>query len=94
MKVRIAKICLVALLLLLFSFSLSLAWDPPPYRNTGHTWDEKNGSTAYRYNNTRNYVDGYFIIFTNPYTWVIVDFSKAVKKNGSLKANQTFNRAQ
>lgn len=93
MKASIAKVCLVALLLLLFGFSLSLAGDPLPFRNTGHTWDEKNGSTAYR-NYGRNYVDGYFIIFTNPYTWVIVDFSKTVKKDGSLKANQTVNKAQ
>ena len=93
MKVSIAKVSLVALLLLLFSFSFSLAWDPPEYRNTGHTWDEKNGSTAYR-NYGRNLVDGYFIIFTNPYTWVIVDFGKTVKKDGSTKANQTVNRAQ
>jgi len=93
MKVSIAKVSLVALLLLLFSFSFSLAWDPPEYRNTGHTWDEKNGSTAYR-NYGRNLVDGYFIIFTNPYTWVIVDFGKTVKKDGSTKTNQTVNRAQ
>lgn len=93
MKVSIAKVFLVALLLLLFSFSFSLAWDPPEYRNTGHTWDEKNGSTAYR-NYGRNLVDGYFIIFTNPYTWVIVDFGKTVKKDGSAKSDQTLKRAQ
>ncbi len=93
MKVKIFKISLVALFLLLFLLSFAWAWDPPDFRNTGHTWDEKNGSTAYRYP-SRNFVDGYYIIFNGPYNWVILNLSKSIKKSNSLNETQNISRAQ
>ena len=94
MRVKFSRVSLMALLLLLFSFSISLSGDPRLYRSssksTGHTWDEKaeGGSIIFK-SHSRDYMDGYYIIFTNPYNWVILDFSKMVKKNGSTKAGET-----
>ncbi|HKZ21960.1 MAG TPA: hypothetical protein VJ165_02030 [candidate division Zixibacteria bacterium] len=94
MRAKCSKVSLTALLLLLFAFSISLSGDPRLYRNsgksTGHTWDEKGegGSIIFK-SHSRDYMDGYYIIFTNPYNWVILDFSKMVKKNGSTKAGET-----
>lgn len=99
MKVRIAKVCLVALLLLLFIYSISLAGDPPPYRSTGkstgNTWDEKSEGGGIIFSGKhRFFVDGYYIIISNSYTWVIVDLSKTINKSNSLKADQNIKKAQ
>ena len=94
MRVKFSRVSLTALMLLLFAFSISLPGDPRLYRSTsksaGNTWDEKSegGSIIFK-NHPRDYMDGYYIIFTNPYNWVILDFSKMVKKNGSTKAGET-----
>ena len=98
MRVKFCRVSLMALLLL-FAFSISLAGDPSRYKSTtkgtGHTWDEKSegGSIIFK-THSRDYMDGYYIIFTNPYNWVILDFSKMVKKNGSTKAGETLKKAQ
>jgi len=94
MREKFGRVSLTALLLLLFAFSISWSGDPRLYRsgskNAGHTWDEKGegGSIIFK-NHSRDYRDGYYIIFTNPYNWVILDFSKMVKKSGSTKAGET-----
>ena len=93
MRVKFGRVSLMALLLLLFTFSISWSGDPRLNRsgskNTGHTWDEKaeGGSIIFK-SHSRDYMDGYYIIFTNPYNWVILDFSKMVKKSGSTKAGE------
>ena len=92
MSKKFLKVSLVALgLLLLFSFCF--AWDPP-YRNTGHTWDERGGSTSYK-GNSRDIQQRYFIVLFSPFDWGVFDLGKIeVKKSSNQKADQIRNSAQ
>lgn len=94
MRVKFGRVNLTALLLLLFAFSISWSGDPRLYRSsgksTGNTWDEKSkgGGIIFK-GKSPIFMDGYYIIFTDPYNWVILDFAKTVKKNGSSEAGET-----
>ena len=94
MRVKFSRVSLMALLLPLFVFSISLAVDPSRYKSTikgtGNTWDERGtGGGGIIFKGKPRIMDGYYIIFTDPYTWVILDFAKTFKKNGSTKAGET-----
>ena len=92
MSKKFLKVSLVALWLLLL-FSLCFAWDPP-IRNTGHTWDEKSGSTSYK-GNLREIQQRYFIVLNSPFDWGIFTPGKIeVKKSSNQKADQIRNSAQ
>lgn len=78
-------------MLLLFLFSISWPGTPSRQRNsaksTGHTWDERGqgGGIIYKVG-AREFMDGYYIIYANPYNWLIVDFGKINKEDGSTEA--------
>ena len=92
MSKKFLKVSLVALWLLLL-FSFCFAWDPP-YRNTGHTWDERGGGTSYK-GNPREILQRYYIILNSPYSWGVFDLGKIeVKKSSNQKADQIINSAQ
>ncbi len=78
-------------MLLLFLFSISWPGTPSRQRttsrSTGNTWDERSqgGGIIFKVG-ARDFMDGYYIIYANPYNWMIMDFGKTGKYDGSTEA--------
>lgn len=91
MRVKSIKVSLTALMLLLFLFSISWPGTPTRQRttakSTGNTWDEKSqgGGTIFKVG-AREFLDGYYIIYTDPYNWLIMDIGKINTQDGSTEA--------